>query len=63
MFMFLGFSFFQYWALCLGMAIAVIAGSYIGTHMRRRVPDRHFRIVLKLLLTILAVRMIYNTVL
>ncbi|PLX61039.1 MAG: sulfite exporter TauE/SafE family protein [Sedimenticola selenatireducens] len=63
MFMFLGFSFFQYWALCLGMAVAVIAGSYIGTHMRRRVPDRHFRIVLKLLLTILAVRMIYNTVL
>lgn len=63
LFLFLGFSFAQYWMLCLGMVTAVIAGSYLGTHMRRRVPERHFRLVLKVLLTVLALRMIYNTIL
>lgn len=63
MFMFLGFSFAQYWALSLGMAAAVIMGSYVGTHMRKRVPEKHFRSLLKVLLTLLALRMIYNTLL
>lgn len=60
-FMFLGFSFLQYWRLCIGMVVAVIVGSYIGTHMRKRVPDKYFKLVLKILLTLLALRMIVNT--
>ncbi len=60
-FSFIGFSFVQYWPLCLGMMLSVVIGSYIGTLMRQRVPSEKFHIILKLLLTALALRMIVNT--
>jgi uncharacterized membrane protein YfcA len=58
-FMMIGFSFTQYWHLGLGMIIATVLGSYIGTRMRHRVPDKRFQFILKWLLTVLAFRMIY----
>ena len=61
LFGFIGFSFAEYWQLCVGMVIAVILGSLIGTHMRHRVADQRFHLILKLILTALAIRMIVNT--
>lgn len=58
-FVVIGFSFSQYWLLCLGMVAAMILGSYIGTRMRHRVPDEKFHFILKLLLSFLAIRMVY----
>jgi uncharacterized membrane protein YfcA len=58
-FLAIGFSFAQYWRLCLGMIIAMVLGSYVGTHMRHRVPNERFQYILKLVLTFLALRMIY----
>lgn len=56
---FIGFSFMQYWQVMLGMSIAVIAGSWVGTKLRHLVPEADFKKWLKWLLTLLALRMIY----
>jgi len=58
----LGFSFIAYWQIILGMSIGVIAGAYLGTHIRYKVPEVLFRNVMKWLLTLLAIRMIFITV-
>jgi uncharacterized membrane protein YfcA len=57
----LGFAFVDYWQTILGMSIAVIAGAFIGTHLRYRIPEARFKMMLKWLLTGLALRMIYLT--
>lgn len=61
LFAILGFSFMAYWKLVLGMSAAVIAGAWLGTHMRYRIPELLFRNMLRWLLTLLALRMIYIT--
>jgi len=40
------------------MIAAVTLGSYFGTYVRAKVPEKPFRRVLKVLLTLLALRMI-----
>ena len=57
----LGFAFANYWQIIAGMSVAVIAGAFIGTHLRYRIPEARFRVMLKWLLTLLALRMIYLT--
>lgn len=57
----IGFAFITYWKLIAGMSIGVIAGAYIGTHMRYRVPEKIYRQFLKWLLTLLAIRIILVT--
>lgn len=57
----LGFAFVDYWKTIVGMAVAVIIGAFIGTHLRYRIPEVRFRLMLKWLLTLLALRMIYLT--
>lgn len=61
LFGFLGFSFSQYWQLALGMIIASTLGSWFGTKIRHRVPETNFKLILKWLLTALAVQIIYST--
>lgn len=58
---FIGFSFTHYWQVMLGMSIAVIIGSWLGTKMRHLVPEADFKTWLKWILTLLALRMIYIT--
>ena len=41
--------------------IAVIVGTWVGTRVRHRVPDQRFQVILKWLLTLLAVRIIIQT--
>ncbi len=54
----LGFAFAPYLPLIAGMAISVSAGSWAGTRLRPRVPEELFRRLLKVALTLLAVRLI-----
>ncbi len=61
MFALLGFAFFDYWRLIAGMSIGVIAGAWLGTHIRYRIPENRYRLALRWLLTLLALRMIVIT--
>ena len=54
----LGFAFSPYASLLVGMILSVTLGSYVGTRLRGKVPEKPFRQALKILLTILALRMI-----
>ncbi|MYF17682.1 MAG: hypothetical protein F4215_09940 [Gemmatimonadetes bacterium] len=55
---FLGFVFAPYWKLVIGMIASASLGSYLGTLIRGRVPEHYFRVLLKWLITLLALRMI-----
>jgi len=59
----LGFAFSNYLPLMTGMVIAVIAGSFVGTKLRARVPEQLFKNIFKWLITILALRMIFRALL
>jgi len=54
----LGFVFRPYWVLIAGMSVGVTLGSYVGTRLRSKVPEKLFRKLLGIVLTLLAVRMI-----
>lgn len=54
----LGFSFAPWWPLIGAMVAAVIAGSWAGTRLRQRVPEVDFERWFRLLVTLLALRMI-----
>lgn len=54
----IGFSFAPWWPLVIGMVTAGIVGSWVGTRLRRLVPQRDFRKWFRLLVTALALRMI-----
>lgn len=54
----IGFHFRQYAITLVFMVAGAFLGSYIGTFLRGRLNDRRFSIILKLLLTVLAIRMI-----
>ena len=54
----MGFAFAEYGLLLVGMVAAVIAGSWLGTWLRRFVPDINFLLWFRLLVTALALRMI-----
>jgi uncharacterized membrane protein YfcA len=58
-----GFVFTPYIPLLVGMIAGVTLGSYFGTYLRGKVPEKPFRQVLKTLLTILALRMILKVML
>ena len=61
LFALLGFAFLSYWKIIIGMSAGVIVGAFVGTHIRYRIPEALFRKALKWLLTLLALRMIYIT--
>jgi len=61
LFAILGFSFVTYWKIIAGMSLGVIAGAWLGTHIRYRIPEALFKNFLRWLLTLLALRMIYIT--
>lgn len=59
----IGFNFAEYWPVMLAMIVAVIAGTWVGTRLRQRVPNEQFKLALKWLLTLLAIRIILQTLL
>lgn len=54
----LGFSFAPWWPLIAGLVLAVIAGSWVGTRLRWFVPQLEFQRWFRILVSLLAVRMI-----
>jgi uncharacterized membrane protein YfcA len=54
----LGFSFWPWLWLMLGMVAAGILGSWLGTRLRSYIPQAIFQRCFKVLVTVLAVRMI-----
>ena len=58
----LGFAFQNYIGLLVGMLVAGFAGTWVGRHMLHRVSDKHFKILFKAILTVLAFRLIYIAV-
>lgn len=53
-----GFSLAPWWQLVVAMVLAGIAGSWVGTALRHRVPQLDFQHWFKVLVTVLAARMI-----
>jgi uncharacterized membrane protein YfcA len=58
----IGFSYAPWWPLVSGMVVAGIVGSWVGTRLRGLVPQRNFHKWFRLLVTVLAVRMILLSV-
>ena len=54
----IGFSLAPWWQLVTAMILAGIAGSWVGTRLRGHVPQMDFQRVFRLLVTLLALRMI-----
>ncbi len=54
----LGFSLAPWWQLVAGMVVAGISGSWLGTRLRRRVPQADFQRWFRWLVTLLALRLI-----
>ncbi len=54
----LGFAFGPHLPLIAGMVVAVTLGSYAGTFLRGHLPEELFRKIVKVLITVLALRMI-----
>ncbi len=59
-FLWLGFSFTPYWRLLAALVVAVVLGSWAGTAVRKWVPEARFRWILKILLTLLACRLLFS---
>jgi uncharacterized membrane protein YfcA len=57
-FMFFGFVFFDYIGILTAMIIGAIAGSYAGTKLRDKIDGKKFLMFLKVLLSLLAIKVI-----
>ena len=57
-FMYFGFVFFDYIGIIIAMVIGAIAGSWAGTKLRNIIDGKKFTIILKVLLTALAIKII-----
>ncbi|MCR9103997.1 MAG: sulfite exporter TauE/SafE family protein [Gammaproteobacteria bacterium] len=57
-FFLLGFSFAPWWPLLAGMIVAGVAGSWVGTRLRARMPQRDFQRLFRWLVTGLALRLL-----
>ena len=57
-FTYFGFVFFDYIEIIIAMIIGSIAGSWLGTKLRDKIDAKKFTIVLKVLLTVLAIKVI-----
>lgn len=50
----------EYWPLLLGIGIATLAGNHLGARLLSRVPEAYFTRALNWLLTVLAVRLVWE---
>lgn len=57
----LGFAFAEWWLTISSMAAATVAGAWVGTKLRQRIPQRNFQAVFRWVVTILALRMVWLT--
>lgn len=59
-FMFFGFVFFDYIVLLIAMISAAILGSYVGTKLRDKIDGKRFVMIVKVLLSLLALKAIIS---
>jgi len=57
-FMYFGFVFFDYIGIIIAMIIGAVAGSYTGTKLRDKINGKKFTMILKILLSALAIKLI-----
>jgi len=57
-FMYFGFVFFDYLGIIIAMIVGAVAGSFAGTKLRHKIDGKKFAIVLKILLSALALKLI-----
>jgi len=57
----IGFAFGDYWPVALAMVVASVLGSWVGSLWRGNFSEQRFRAILKILLTLLALRIIVIT--
>jgi len=57
-----GFMFFEYIYMMIFMVAGAVAGSYFGTKIRHKIDGKKFINILKVLLSLLAIRAIYTTI-
>ncbi|GLQ17969.1 sulfite exporter TauE/SafE family protein [Maritalea porphyrae] len=61
-FIFLGFSFYDYAALLFAMVVAGFAGTWVGGKLLDRLPEKAFRQAFKIAMTIIAAILIYRSI-
>jgi uncharacterized membrane protein YfcA len=59
----IGINLLEYSRELIGLILGAAAGTFVGTRLLKRISDDRFRVILNVVLTILAVRMIYENVL
>lgn len=59
----LGFAFAPWLDIILWMSLGMIAGAWLGTRLRQRLPQHNFDLIFRWLVTVLALRMVALTVL
>jgi uncharacterized membrane protein YfcA len=59
-FLMLGVVFYPYLVLMLGMMISMTFGSYVGTRLRAYVPEKGFRMIFKVAITLLGLRLLLS---
>ena len=57
-FMYFGFVFFDYIGIIIAMVIGAVAGSWAGTKLRDKIDGKRFTMILKVLLSVLAIKVI-----
>lgn len=62
-FIYFGFVFFDYIGVLIFMIIGAVLGSFVGTKLRNRIDGKKFELILKLLLSVLAIKLIISLVL
>ncbi len=62
-FAFIGFSFWQWAGLVSAMIVSGAIGTWIGLHVLHRMPARHFAMAFKLVVSLLAVRLLVDAIL
>lgn len=57
-FMYFGFVFFDYIGIIIAMIIGAVAGSWAGTQLRDKIDGKRFTMILKVLLSALAIKIV-----
>ncbi len=57
-----GFRVDGYWLALLAMVVMTFVGAYLGKLALHKISERHFKIVVKILVSVLAIRMLFSVV-
>ena len=61
-FSFAGFAFFQWLPLVVAMVVSGFTGTWLGLKVLKKVSDERFALLFKVIVTILALRLIWQAV-